>query len=243
MAAIVDKLLELPRELRSGFTWLVLATLIVGADAYGIARFDMSLIAALSKAEQFAQTRPDLGLALTEGFYALVAVVLFWFYVKPLAVWAWRQFVYMCRVHGPSWMCDDIVSGNYPRPSQGWQAVRFVRLRAIEQNNALLLNACDQRVSERKERDLTLGCVLAIISFSAIAFLTATPASGASLVMAALLWLDDVPLGLRFFVLLFALPLLPIVWAILADRGTEFDDHIQFAAPVDSDHSRRSTPS
>lgn len=37
MDSLLTKILDLPRELRLGSTWLVLATLLVGADAYAIA--------------------------------------------------------------------------------------------------------------------------------------------------------------------------------------------------------------
>lgn len=44
MTQILEKLLDLPRELRQGTTRLVLAALVVAADAYAITRFGSSLL-------------------------------------------------------------------------------------------------------------------------------------------------------------------------------------------------------
>lgn len=102
MLSLRDKLLDLPRELRVGRTWIVLSTLPVGADAYAIARFDRSLLTLLAQADALAATRPSLGTLLTDGLYALTTLVLVWFYVMPTAAFAWRQFIGLCRDQLPS---------------------------------------------------------------------------------------------------------------------------------------------
>jgi hypothetical protein len=236
VTSLLEKLLDLPRELRLGTTWLVLTTLVVGADAYAIARFDVALLPALSKAGALVGSMPDLGWMLTEGFCALAALVLLWFYVMPMTAFAWRQFIWFCRLYGPAWMLGD---ERFPRAAAGWQWIRLVRIRAIEQDNAVLMSACDRRVAQGQARELTLRCVLATIVLSFIAFAVSTPSTGASLAGAMFSWIGNMPNGLFVVAMTLGLPGLALVWAILMNRDADFDDYIQLTAPDDANGAKR----
>lgn len=237
MVPLLNKLLDLPRELRLGTTWLVLATLLIGADAYAITRFDRSLLTVFAQADALAAVGPGLGVLLVEGLYALTTLVLIWFYVMPTAAYGWRQFIGWCSDHLPLFLQHE---PKYPRANAGWQWIRFARIRAIEENNAVLFSACDRRVAEAKARDLELRCVLAIIVLSLTGLFVSTLASGPSLFGAMHSWLDE--LSGQYVLLLFALalPACAYAWAVLVGSGAEFDSHIQLNAPeADRDRSGR----
>lgn len=235
MGSLLDKLLDLPRELRLGTTWLVLATLLVGADAYGIARFDRSLLAVFAQADALATVRPGLGVLMIEGLYALTTLVLVWFYLMPTAAYGWHQFIWRCRTSLlPSWFGEP----RYPRADTGWQWISIARVRAIEENNPVLFSACDLRVAQANARNLELRCVLALIALSILAFVVSTPASWLSLAGVAYFWLDDLPKGYVLVLFVLALPACAYTWAVLVGRGVEFDSHIHLSAPkVDRERS------
>lgn len=235
MLSWFDKLLDLPRELRLGTTWLVLATLLAGADAYAIARFDRSLLTALAQADALAAARPDLGTLLTEGLYALTTLIVVWFYMMPTAAFGWRQLIWWCRIHLPaSWQPEP----RYPRGDAGWHLISLARMRAIEEDNAVLFSACERRVAEVKARDLVLRCVLSTIVLTSLALFGSTPATGPSLLGAAYSWLDDLPRGYVLVLFVLALPACAFAWAILFDLGAEFDSHIQLGTrKADRDRS------
>jgi hypothetical protein len=233
--SLLDKLLDLPRELRLGATWLVVATLLVGADAYAIARFDRALLTVLAQADALAAVQPTLGALLTEGLCALTTLILVWFYVMPTAAFGWRQFVGWCRLHMPEWWASEL---RYPRSGAGWEWIPLARMRAIEEDNAVLFSACERRVAEVKARDLVLRCVLAVIVLSFTALIASTPATGPSLIGAAYAWLDQLPKGYVFILFALALPACAFASAVLFDRGVEFDSHIQLSAKkADRDRS------
>lgn len=224
MDSLLTKFLDLPRELRLGSTWLVLATLLIGADACAITRFDRSLLTVFAQADALATARPGLGVLLVEGLYALTTLVLVWFYVMPTVAFAWRQLIFLFRIHLPSsWQREP----QYPSADAGWQWIALERIRAAEEDNAVLFDACERRVAEVRARNLVLSCVLAIIVLSLMAWVASTPATGPSLFGAGVLWLGELPDVYVLLLFLLALPACALAWAVLADDGVGFDGYIQ----------------
>lgn len=234
MLDILKKLLDLPSEARLGSTWLVVLTVVLGVDAYAIARLDQSLLTLLRQS-------PELMAAAFQGhwpielFFALTAAVVTWFYLLPLVVvpiWSW--LVDRTRAFMPEWLEPFV----WPERSKGWQRLTTVRLQAIEQNNALLLSACDERARAARSREMVLRCVLGVFLFTTVAGVSASDASGPSLLGGLVEWVMTLsPLwhGIAFIV---ALPAFALVWAVLVERGAHLDGYIQLdAQKADRGHS------
>lgn len=234
MLSSLDKFLDLSRELRLGTTWLVLAMLAVGTDAYTIARFDRSLLIALAQADALVAGRPDLGTLLTEGLYALTTLVLTWFYVLPASAYVWRRLIAWCRSYFPeSWR----VERPYPRASAGWESIVLARVRAIEENNAVLFGACERRFAKARARRLVLRCVLAIIILSMLGLFESTSTTGPSLIVALSHWMEKLPKGYALSLFVLSVPACSFAWSVLVDHGAEFDNHIQLST-LQADHRR-----
>lgn len=149
----------------------------------------------------------------------------------PMAAFGWRQILSLWIHYAPEpWQRERPI----PRRATGWQLIHFARIRAIEENNAVLLEACEQRAAEAKARDLALRCVLTIAVLSLLALVASTPTSGPSLIGAVYSWLDELPEGRTVVLVLLAMPALAFAWAVLADRRAEFDEYIQLCEPKEN---------
>jgi hypothetical protein len=228
MPAFLDKLLDLPRELRLGTTWLALATLAVAADAYAIGRFDRSLLSILAHADELLAMPRRLDFLLPEGVYALAALVAFWFFVLPMMAFLWRQLILSVSVHVPSWLERQ---RSYPSPSKGWHWVPAAQIRAIEENNGLLYQACNERTAEGDARNLQMRCVLATMALSLLAFVQSTSGTGPCLLDAFFAWVDGLAFRYQVMVLPWVFAALWVCWALLMDWGGEFDGHIRLSEP------------
>lgn len=222
MLSFVKTLFDLPREVRSASTWLVLLLALFWADAYCIGRFERSLVSLLQvePAQILAIVGPRW---LAETLWATIAAVATWFYVLPtVVVPLWRWSLFIVRRWLPDWMLDE----TWPSQDQGWHQVRKMRRRAIAEKNSLLLAACEERRSVAEHREQGLRCVLGILIFATTAWLAANDATGASLLgkcfdrVARLHWLWSIPLTPV------TMPALALTWAVLVDRGQQFDDYI-----------------
>lgn len=228
MTALLEKLLDLPREMRLATTWLVLATLAVFADAYAISRFDRSLLFLLKQSDELLAMPYRMGFLLPEGFYALSAVVIAWFFVLPTVTLVWQQVLFEIRIRLPFRRNRERA---YPLSSDGWLWTGFARIRAIEEDNTLLYQACEARIAEDKSKDLQMRCILASVLVSLWAFIQSTPQSGPCLVQAFLAWANGLSSGHQTLLLLLGVPAIWMMLAVLAGEGREFDGYIRLSAP------------
>jgi hypothetical protein len=224
---LLEKFFDLPRELRLGRTWLVLAALVAGIDAYTIARFDLALLTLLGRADELLAQQPRVATLLLESLCAVASAALFWFYVLPLLVFGWRQLVFEVRLRFPGWLgVEADVS-----PSKGWRRLPAARIDAIEQDNAVLMQACDRREAQARANKLVLDALIALIVLALLAFAAATPASGPSAGEALGLWVSDLSGAYQLIVGVLTIPGLALATAVLLGRGAEQDSHIRLSSP------------
>lgn len=226
MWSAVEKLLDLPREIRIGTTWLVLATITIGIDAYLLARFDLSLLSLLQQADPLSSVSKHSSLWL-EALCAIATCAFVWFYVMPVLAHGWSQMIFFIQLKLPDWMR----SASYPERSNGWRWTRDVRIQALEENNAGMLAACDRRDLAAEARKLVLRCVLTAIAFTLAASWMASDKTGPSLVEALYAWVSDLPDWQSLLLGILSLPGAMMVVSVLVEHGAAFDSYIRLTSP------------